>query len=59
MSAAEAAVAAIRRGLVVSPVRVTLPGGDLSIAWAPDETIRITGPATHVFSGEADLGAFG
>ena len=53
------AVAAIRRGLVASPVRVTLPGGDLSIGWAPGGSIRMTGPATHVFSGEADLEAFG
>jgi diaminopimelate epimerase len=52
------AVAAIRRGLVQSPVTVSLPGGDLSIAWAPGETIRMTGPATHVFSGEAELEAF-
>jgi diaminopimelate epimerase len=52
------AIAAIRRGLVQSPVTVSLPGGDLSIAWAPGETIRMTGPATHVFSGEAELEAF-
>lgn len=53
------AVAAIRRGLVQSPVTVALPGGTLTIAWAPGESIRMTGPATHVFSGEADLEAFG
>jgi diaminopimelate epimerase len=53
------AVAAIRRGLVASPVRVTLPGGDLHIAWAPGETIRMTGPATHVFTGETDWSRFG
>jgi diaminopimelate epimerase len=45
-------VAAIRRGLVQSPVQVRLPGGTLSIAWAPGGTIRMTGPATHVFTGE-------
>ncbi len=49
------AVAAIRRGLVRSPVTVSLPGGDLGIAWSTGGTIRMTGPATHVFSGEADL----
>ncbi len=49
------AVAAIRRGLVSSPVEVRLPGGALTIAWAPGGAIRMTGPATHVFSGEADL----
>ena len=53
------AVAAIRRRLVTSPVTVSLPGGDLQIAWAPGETIRMTGPATHVFSGEADWSQFG
>jgi diaminopimelate epimerase len=52
------AVAAIWRGLVQSPVTVSLPGGDLVIAWAPGETIRMSGPATHVFTGEADLEAF-
>ena len=53
------AVAAIRRHLVQSPVTVALPGGDLVIAWAPGETIRMSGPATHVFSGEAALETFG
>ena len=46
------AVAAIRRKLVASPVDVRLPGGTLTIAWAPGGTIRMTGPATHVFTGE-------
>jgi diaminopimelate epimerase len=46
------AVAAIRRGLAASPVTVRLPGGTLTIEWAPGGTIRMTGPATHVFSGE-------
>jgi diaminopimelate epimerase len=53
------AIAAIRRDLVQSPVTVSLPGGDLSIAWTPGGgTIHMTGPATHVFTGEADLEAF-
>ncbi len=46
------AVAAIRRGLAQSPVEVRLPGGALTIDWAPGGTIRMRGPATHVFSGE-------
>ncbi len=46
------AVAAIRRRLVASPVEVRLPGGSLTIAWAPGETVRMSGPATHVFTGE-------
>jgi diaminopimelate epimerase len=53
------AVAAIRRGLAASPVTVSLPGGNLTIDWAPGGTIRMTGPATHVFSGEAEMETFG
>lgn len=45
------AVAAIRRGLVKSPVRVTLPGGDLVIAWEPSGTILMSGPATESYRG--------
>ncbi len=52
------AVAAISRKIVASPVTVTLPGGDLRIEWSPGETIRMTGPAAHVFSGEIDTGSF-
>ena len=37
---------------MTSPVSVQLPGGRLTIAWAPGETIRMSGPATHVFTGE-------
>jgi diaminopimelate epimerase len=48
------AVAAIRRGLVQSPVRVTLPGGDLEIAWEPGGTILMSGPATTSFRGTFD-----
>ena len=46
------AVAAIARGLAASPVEVRLPGGSLTIAWEKGGTIRMTGPATHVFDGE-------
>jgi diaminopimelate epimerase len=53
------AVAAIRAGLVTSPVTVSLQGGDLSIEWAPGERISMTGPATHVFTGETDWSQFG
>lgn len=53
------AVAAIRAGRVQSPVRVSLPGGDLMIEWAEGQPIRMTGPATHVFTGEADWDNFG
>jgi diaminopimelate epimerase len=53
------AVVAIRSKRVASPVTVSLPGGDLTIAWAPGETIRMTGPATYVFTGETDWESFG
>jgi diaminopimelate epimerase len=45
------AVAAIRQGLVRSPVRVTLPGGDLVIAWEPGGSILMSGPAAESFRG--------
>lgn len=51
-------VAAAHRKLVSGETLVHLPGGDLSIAWAPGETIRMTGPATHVFTGEIDTEDF-
>jgi len=50
------AVAAVRSGLADSPVRVTLPGGPLVIDWAPGGPITMSGPATHVFSGDVELG---
>jgi diaminopimelate epimerase len=53
------AVAAIRRRLVSSPVEVHLPGGTLTIEWALGHPIRMSGGATHVYSGEIDLEAFG
>jgi len=53
------AVAAIRAGLVDAPVTVTLPGGALTIDWAPGKPITMIGPATHVFTAETDLSRFG
>ena len=52
------AVAAIIQKKAASPVRVAMKGGDLTIAWAPGEPIRMRGAATHVFLGEIDLEAF-
>ena len=46
------AVAALRRGLVESPVNVRLPGGSLRIAWRPDEDILMAGPASEAFRGD-------
>jgi len=52
------AVAAIVLKKAVSPMRVTMAGGALTIAWAPGEPIVMRGAATQVFSGEIDLEAF-
>jgi diaminopimelate epimerase len=51
------AVAAIVQKRAVSPVRVEMKGGALTIAWAPGEAVRMRGAATHVFTGEIDLDA--
>ncbi|MEP3224613.1 MAG: diaminopimelate epimerase [Parasphingorhabdus sp.] len=53
------AVAAIKRGLVQSPVQVHLPGGILIISWQDDQTIQMQGPTTYVYSGETDWDNFG
>lgn len=49
--ACASAVAAIVKGLVHSPVTVSLPGGDLVIAWRQGGTILMSGPATEAFRG--------
>jgi diaminopimelate epimerase len=51
------AIAAIRSKRAASPVRVIMPGGSLTISWAPGEPVRMRGTATYVFSGELDLEA--
>ena len=56
--ACAAAVAAIKSKRVTSPVRVTMPGGELTIAWTLGEPVRMIGAATHVFRGEIDLERF-
>ncbi|HEU5285510.1 MAG TPA: diaminopimelate epimerase [Sphingomicrobium sp.] len=53
--ACAAAVAAIASRRAQSPVKVTMPGGSLTIAWQPGEPVRMRGPATYVFRGEIDL----
>lgn len=54
--ACAAAVSGIRRGLLDSPVRVSMRGGDLTIAWGgPNQTVQMTGPAVTVFHGEIEL----
>src|SRR6185295_5507197 len=51
------AIAAIRSKRAESPVKVTMPGGSLTIAWEPGQPIRMRGAATYVFKGEIDLEA--
>ena len=47
-----AAVAAVRRGLAESPLRVVLDGGLVEIEWAGDgEPVYMTGPAEYVCEG--------
>ncbi|MEP7042549.1 MAG: diaminopimelate epimerase [Dokdonella sp.] len=53
-SGACAAVAVLRqRGKLDADVKVSLPGGDLTICWeGPGHTLWMSGPATFVFEGE-------
>jgi diaminopimelate epimerase len=55
--ASATAVAAILTKRVRSPVKVTMRGGSLTIAWEPGQPIRMRGSATYVFKGEIDLEA--
>ena len=45
------AVAAIRTRRTTSPVRVTMPGGSLTIGWTAGQPVTMRGNATHVFEG--------
>ena len=48
-----AAVAAVRRGLAQSPVRVNLDGGAVEIEWAGGgEPVYMTGPAEYICEGD-------
>ena len=53
------AVHAMRRRLVDNVVTVSLPGGDLEIAWQEGESMRMTGPATESFRGSFEWDDFG
>lgn len=44
-------VAAAMAGKVQPPVRVQLPGGDLTIGWPGEGSVLMTGPAEYVFTG--------
>ncbi len=50
-SSCAAASAAVRLGLVKSPVTVKMPGGKLNIDVAPDFTLTMKGPVTEVARG--------
>jgi diaminopimelate epimerase len=52
--ACAAVAAGIRRGLLVSPVRVRTHGGWLTVAFDGAQ-LRMTGPATTVYSGSIDI----
>lgn len=52
------AVAALKRGLVASPVTVHLPGGPLEIAWDGSGSILMTGPAAESFRGSFEWDDF-
>ena len=54
--ACAAVVAGIARGLLDSPVRVAMRGGDLTVAWnGTGSPVLMTGPAVTVFKGEVEL----
>lgn len=55
--ACASAVAAIATKRAESPVKVDMTGGSLTIEWAPGQSIRMRGSATHVFEGELNLDA--
>ena len=49
------AIAAIARRLLPSPVEVRQAGGAIRVEWAQGQSVRMTGPAVHVFTGEIEL----
>ncbi len=54
--ACAAVVAGMARGLLDSPVRVVMHGGELTIAWGgKGSSVLMTGPAVTVFAGEIEL----
>jgi len=55
--ACASAVAAVATRRLLSPVKVDMTGGSLTIEWAPGQPIRMRGGATHVFAGDLDLEA--
>ncbi len=54
-AACAAAVSAARKGLTGRTCKVSLPGGDLDIEWAPNNHILMSGPAEFEYEGILDL----
>ncbi len=52
------AVAGIRKRLVSGPVDVEMTGGALTIDWHEGGGVFMSGPATHVYTGETDWTRF-
>ena len=52
-------VATVLNGLCDRKATVELPGGCLEIEWLPSNRVLMTGPATLVFQGDADVEAAG
>ena len=48
-------VAAAVTGRAGRKSTVVLPGGELSIEWAPDHRVYMTGPAEEIFTGSIDI----
>ncbi|HHW73425.1 MAG TPA: diaminopimelate epimerase [Firmicutes bacterium] len=55
--ACAAAVVSMEQGHCQTPVRVGLPGGELTIGWQEGGHVFMSGPATRVFAGRIDLEA--
>jgi diaminopimelate epimerase len=54
--ACAATVAGVRLGKLVSPVKVSMRGGDLNISWDGNSAaVMMTGPASTVFEGEIEI----
>ncbi len=56
-SACAAVVSSILQGHCQDEVLVSMPGGDLTIAWTgkADDAVHMTGPANTVFTGTISL----
>ena len=54
--ACAAVVSGIKRDLLISPVKVDMPGGSLSIDWKGDKnSVMMKGPAVTIFEGDIEI----